>query len=233
MNRAGGLSRFLVVALLLASTAVAPRLAGAAGFPAPNGRVNDFAGVLDQSTRAALQGIISDTEQKTASEIAVVTVPSLDGMTVEDYAVGLFKAWGIGKKGSDNGVLILVCPAERKMRIEVGYGLEGVLPDGLSGEVIRQQFTPAFKDGNYSRGILEGVGRISEIVRGNHVLTADEIKRAAGARGRAPATVADDAVLRAVHRTRRVRAGCGAADEVDLRRALGRHLRRHPGNRWR
>ena len=147
-----------------------------AAFPSPQGRVNDFAGVLDATSRAAVQAIVDDTERATTAEIAVVTVASLDGMDVERYAEGLFRTWGIGKKGVDNGVLVLVCPAERTMRIEVGYGLEGVLPDGLAGAVIRRQFTPAFRDGDYSRGMLEGVRRVAEIVRANHVLTPEELR---------------------------------------------------------
>ena len=175
MNSRAGWSKAIGVWGVLLWLALWPGSADAA-FPSPQGRVNDFAGVLDASTQAALQGLIQDTEQKTGAEIAVVTVPSLDGMTVEQYAEGMFRAWGIGKKGHDNGVLVLVCPSERKMRIEVGYGLEGVVPDGLAGEIVRTRFTPAFKDGNYSRGVLEGVGRISEIVRANHVLTPEELR---------------------------------------------------------
>ena len=150
-----------------------------AALPAPQGRVNDFARVLDDATRWALQSLIDETEQQTTAEIAVVTVPSLDGMTAEAYASGLFTAWRIGKNGPDNGLLVLVCPGERVMRIEVGYGLEGVLPDGLSGAVIRDHFTPKFKDGDYAGGILAGVRRLSEIVRANHVLTPEELRQMA------------------------------------------------------
>jgi uncharacterized protein len=160
------------VALLLAVSSVPVR----AAFPTPQGRVNDFAGVLDAPTRAQLQQVVDDVEQATTAEVAVVTVASLDGMDIERYADGLFRTWGIGKKGVDNGVLVLVCPAERKMRIEVGYGLEGVLPDGLTGAVIRQQFTPAFREGDYARGVLDGVTRLAAIVRANHVLTPEELR---------------------------------------------------------
>lgn len=153
----------------------------AADFPSPQGRVNDFAGVLDEATEAALRAMIDLAERDAKAEIAVVTVGSLEGLTVEQYAEGLFRAWGIGKAGADNGVLVLVCPLERAMRIEVGYGLEGVLPDGLAGSIIRQQFTPAFKDGDYARGLIEGVRRVTEIVRAHHVLTAEELARMAAA----------------------------------------------------
>jgi uncharacterized protein len=98
-------------------------------------------------------------------------------MPVEEYANKLFQAWGIGKKGKDNGVLVLVAPVERRIRIEVGYGLEPILPDGLAGEIIRVNFTPAFKSGNYALGITQGTRRIAAIVAANHTLTADERRR--------------------------------------------------------
>jgi uncharacterized protein len=148
-----------------------------AAFPKPAGYVNDGAGVLDAKTRTELGALLRDVEQQTTAEIALVTVPSLDGMTVEEYANRLFKEWGIGKKGHDNGVLVLVAPTEHKMRIEVGYGLEPVLPDGLSGEIIRTSFLPRFKEDAYARGIRDGLTRVAAIVRANHTLTADERRR--------------------------------------------------------
>lgn len=141
-------------------------VAWAVNFPSPQGRVNDFAGVLDAGTKAALEAIIQEVDQKTTAEIAVVTVQSLEGLTVEDYANRLFQKWGIGKKGKDNGVLLLVAIQDRKMRIEVGYGLEALLPDGLAGEILREQLRPAFKSGNYSKGILDGVHSVAQIIEG-------------------------------------------------------------------
>lgn len=133
-----------------------------AAFPTATGYVTDAAHVLDAPAGNTLTTLADDLEQQTTAELAVVTVPSLDGMTVEEYANKLFQAWGIGKKGHDNGVLVLVAPGERKMRIEVGYGLEPVLPDGLAGEIIRTNFTPAFANGDYaqaSRRALSGSPR--------------------------------------------------------------------------
>lgn len=168
-------TRAAAIALLCAWLLPAP--AAADGFPPPQGRVNDFAGVLDEATEAALRGMVDAVERDVQAEVAVVTVASLDGRTVEDYARGLFEAWGIGKKGADNGVLVLVCPPERRMRIEVGYGLEAVLPDGLAGFIIRQQFTPAFREGDYGRGLTDGVKRVTEIVRANRPMTAEELRQ--------------------------------------------------------
>ena len=104
-----------------------------AAFPRPSGHVNDFAGVLTADDRAYLENFLRSVERDTTAEVVVVTVTSLDGMTIEEYANRLFADWGIGTKARDNGVLLLVAPAERQVRIEVGYGLEGSLPDGLAG----------------------------------------------------------------------------------------------------
>ncbi len=148
-----------------------------AALPKPSGYVNDFAGILDAPTRAALEQRLKDVEARTSSEIAVATVTSLDGMSIEEYANRLFKEWGVGQEKTDNGVLILVAPNEREMRIEVGYGLEGVLPDGLAGEIRDEQFLPRFRDNDYAGGIRDGVGRIADIVGKNQVLTPEELAR--------------------------------------------------------
>jgi uncharacterized protein len=151
--------------------------ASAQELPKPAGHVNDFAGILDEPTRAALDQRLREVEAKTSSEIAVATIKSLDGMSIEEYANRLFKEWGVGQEKTDNGVLIVVAPNEREMRIEVGYGLEGVLPDGLAGEIRDEQFLPAFRNDDYAGGIRDGVGRIADIVEKNQVLTAEELAR--------------------------------------------------------
>jgi len=149
----------------------------AQSLPKPAGRIADLANVIDAATEADLDRRLDELEQKTSSEIAVVTVSSLDGTPVEDYAVRLFKEWGIGQAKSDNGVLVLVAPNEREMRIEVGYGLEGVLPDGLAGEIIRDQFIPRFRDNDYNGGIRDGVSRVIDVVEKQQVLTAEELAK--------------------------------------------------------
>jgi uncharacterized protein len=140
--------------------------------PAHVGKVNDFAEVLDASQRATLETELADLERATSAEVAVVTMDTLGGRTVEDYATDLFNTWGIGKKDRDNGVLILVAVQDRAMRIEVGYGLEGILPDGLAGAVIRETFLPRFRNDDYRTGLLEGTARVIAIVRRNETLTA-------------------------------------------------------------
>ncbi len=132
--------------------------------PRPQGPINDFAGILSPEIESELGQAIVRVERQTSAETALVTVTSLEGRTVEGYAEELFKEWGIGKKGKDNGVLILVAPGERKMRIEVGYGLEPILPDGLCGEIIREDFIPSFKNNDFPGGIRRGTLRILEII---------------------------------------------------------------------
>ena len=143
--------------------------------PRPAGRVTDLANVIDAATEAALDRRLDELEQKTSSEVAVVSVPSLNGVPVEDYAVQLFKEWGIGQAKNDNGVLVLVAPNEREMRIEVGYGLEGILPDGLAGQIIRENFIPRFRDNDYNGGIRDGVARVADVVEKQQVLNAEEL----------------------------------------------------------
>jgi uncharacterized protein len=149
----------------------------AQNLPKPAGRITDLANIIDSATESELDSRLDELERKTSSEVAVVTVPSLDGVPVEDYSVRLFKAWGIGQAKTDNGVLVLVAPNEREMRIEVGYGLEGILPDGLAGQIIRENFTPRFRDNDYSGGIRDGVGRVIDVVEKQQVLTPEELAR--------------------------------------------------------
>jgi uncharacterized protein len=136
-----------------------------AAFPRPDGYVNDFAAVLTDDDEAYLEGYLRTLETDTSAEVAIVTVTSLDGMTIEEYANRLFADWGIGTKHLDNGVLVLVAPGDRAVRIEVGYGVEEILPDGLAGEIIRSDMVPEFKAGNLRRGIGRGVDRIARILR--------------------------------------------------------------------
>ncbi len=140
------------LALVLASFALAFATAVAAELPKPTGPVNDFAGVLSDAAERELTELLRSLESETTAEIAVATVASLEGLPIEEYATKLFNAWGVGQAGKDNGVLVVVDPTSRSMRIEVGYGLEAILPDGLAGSIIRRDFGPAFKAGDYDAG---------------------------------------------------------------------------------
>jgi uncharacterized protein len=123
----------------------------------PTGYVNDFAGVLSAETKQQLETRLSSLDASTSAQVSVVTIKNLGGDTVEDYANKLFADWGIGQKGKDNGVLLLVAVDDREMRIEVGYGLEGALTDAESSWIIRDKITPRFKEGNYDQGVIDGV----------------------------------------------------------------------------
>jgi uncharacterized protein len=136
-----------------------------ATFPASRGYVSDFANVLDDETTRTLILQLRALEQDTTAEIAVVTVSSLGELSLEDYAVQMFKEWGVGQKGKNNGILVLIVPSTHDMRIEVGYGLEGDLPDGLAGEIARTNFMPKFKTGDISGGVRDGVARLVAVVR--------------------------------------------------------------------
>jgi uncharacterized protein len=129
-------------------------------FPELTGRVVDQANVLPAPTRSALDTKLADLENKSGIQLVVATVASLEDNDVETYANQLFRAWKLGDKPKNNGVLLLVAPKERKVRIEVGYGLEGVLTDALSNVIITNQIVPKFKAGDFSGGIERGVDGI-------------------------------------------------------------------------
>ena len=126
----------------------------------PSGYVNDFAHIFKAETITSLNTELTNFRNKTTSEISVVTVPSLGDETIESYAPKLFKEWGIGQAKQDNGVLLLVAPNERVVRIEVGYGLEPVITDIESSHIISDVITPAFKAGDYDKGVIEGTKRL-------------------------------------------------------------------------
>ena len=126
-------------------------------FPEPVGYVNDFANIISEDYQIKLNQIITELHQKAqGAEVSVVTVQSIEPLPIEEYAVGLFEKWGIGKKGADNGVLFLIALKERKLRIEVGYGLEGALPDGRCGAIRDRFILPYFKQGEFEKGIYFG-----------------------------------------------------------------------------
>lgn len=138
----------------------------------PSGFVNDFAGVLNSEQKQALESKLVQFEKDSSNEIAVAIIKSLEGDTIENFAVELFKDWGIGKKKNDNGVLILVAIDDRQMRIEVGYGLEGALTDAQSYWIINDVMKPAFRNNDYYGGIDQAVDKIMAATRGEYVPSA-------------------------------------------------------------
>ncbi|OGW76076.1 MAG: hypothetical protein A2Z72_01770, partial [Omnitrophica bacterium RBG_13_46_9] len=132
--------------------------------PAYTGYVNDFAGVLSGENKNALTVLAGELERKTTAQIAIVIINTVRPWDIEDYAVKLFEKWGIGRKNRDNGVLLLVALRDRKVRIEVGYGLEGAIPDAIAKIIINDYILPSFKAGNYNTGIAKGAVAIAKLV---------------------------------------------------------------------
>ena len=129
-------------------------------FPALTGRVVDTAKLIDAATEGRLDGMLAAHEAATTDQVVVVTLPSLGGMAVEDFGYQLGRSWGIGQRGKNNGVLLIVSRDDRKLRIEVGYGLEGKLTDADAAVIINQTITPAFKRNDYAGGIEQGAAAI-------------------------------------------------------------------------
>lgn len=157
-----------------------PLLAQAAelAYPALSGRIVDGAALLAPEARARIEAKLKAHEEKTSDQLVVATVPSLQGVSVEDFANGLFRFWKLGDKARNNGVLLLIAPNERKLRIEVGYGLEGALTDALSKVIISTAIAPKFKTGDFAGGVEAGVDAILAILTGD----AEEWQRRAAIR---------------------------------------------------
>jgi uncharacterized protein len=168
--------RSAAAVIVTAATLFLPDLTAAKPPPRPDGPVADYANILDQSARADLDRLCRELEKSGKGVLAVATVPSLEGESIEQYGIELVTAWEIGHKGKDDGVLLLIAPNERKVRIEVGYGLEGKLPDGRCGAIIRDYITPAFKRSDMNGGTLAGARAIAAIMGGRApARSADEV----------------------------------------------------------
>ncbi len=159
------MQRFLVVAIVSIALLLGGSAVMAQRFPPPQGFVSDFAGIIDPADRAALESRLDKLSEETGAELAVVTVVSLDGDTIEGYAVRLFEDWGIGQAEADNGVLFITSLTDQRVRIEVGYGLEPIITDGRAGRILDRDVLPSFREGNYSAGIMAGAAAIEELIR--------------------------------------------------------------------
>jgi uncharacterized protein len=136
----------------------------AANLPALTGRVVDQANIIPAETRTAIEAKLADLESKSGIQLVVATVGSLDGQEIEPYANTLFRAWGLGQKTKNNGVLLLVAPNQKRVRIEVGYGLEGTLTDALTKVIITNAIAPRFKTGDFGGGIARGVDDVITVL---------------------------------------------------------------------
>lgn len=149
---------------LLAPTILS--LALALDVPPLRGRINDYAGLIPADKARALEERLARFEAETGHQIAVLTIPSLKGDSLEDFSIRVAEAWKIGKKGFDNGAILLIARDDRKLRIEVGYGLEGVMPDAIASRIIREVITPRFRSGDFAGGIEAGVDTILTVTKG-------------------------------------------------------------------
>lgn len=153
-------SRFVLLGLcLLTASAVL-----AAKWPRPTGYVGDYAGVFSGAQKAKLEGVLGRLSRGTGAQIAVVTVPSVEGGDVKGAAVDLFQSWGIGQKGKDNGVLFLCSVDDRRVEVEVGYGLEGILPDAKVGRILDQFVIPLFRQGDLAGGLTQGAAFTATLI---------------------------------------------------------------------
>ena len=158
-----------LAAVLLAGLLFLAPNARPADVPFLTGRVNDTAGMLSAETALRLGTILKQHEDSTGNQVVVLTVPALDGETVEGFAVRVMETWKLGTAEHDNGVLLLVARDDRAVRIEVGYGLEGDLPDITCGEIIRNDVLPRFKEGDFDAGVTAGVQGILSAIAGSYV----------------------------------------------------------------
>jgi uncharacterized protein len=171
---------------------IAFAVAFAADVPYLSGRVVDDAEILRPATREAIAGRLAAHEQKTTNQVAVLTIPTIGDEGIEEFATRVFGTWRLGQRGKDNGVLVVVVPNDRKLRIEVGYGLEGTLTDAAAGRIIRNVMTPAFKAGDFDKGVFDGVDAIVGQLEGtNDVAKIADVPAPARSSGGFPMRIDD------------------------------------------
>jgi len=142
------------------------QIANAISIPkTPGNHVVDLAGIIDNSTEAKINQYLKELEQKTTAQLAILTIPSLEGESIDDFSITVaHDQWKLGQEGKDNGLLLVVSLMEKKYRIEVGYGLEGIIPDSLAGSIGRSYLVPFFKKGDYSNGIFAASTVLANII---------------------------------------------------------------------
>ncbi len=146
--------------------------------PGLKGRVNDHGNMLSSSTEAQLEAVLKDLEQTDSTQIVVLTIPSLEGDSIEDFSIRVADKWKIGQEKKDNGAILIISKNDRALRIEVGYGLEGKLTDLVSGRIIQYVIVPCFKRGDFDGGVISGIQAMIQAVRGE--FKADQIPAGSG-----------------------------------------------------
>jgi uncharacterized protein len=164
------LGRLKMPVLLLLAFIISAMAFADPTFPKLSGRVVDNANMLSPAVEQKLNAILGQHEKSTSNQVVVATVPDLQGYSIEQYANELAREWGVGQKDKDNGVLLLIAQAERKIRIEVGYGLEGELTDAVTSNIIYSIISPAFKRKAFSQGIEAGVDAILAAIGGSYTM---------------------------------------------------------------
>jgi len=159
----------VLIAPLLCLFWVGSGLGADLAFPPLTGRVVDEAGILSPATRQQVSEISAEAEQRSGAQVVVATVKSLQGVPIEDYGYQLGRHWGIGQKGQNNGIILLIAPLERRVRIEVGYGLEGRMTDAQSRVIIENVIRPRFRTGDFNDGVLAGTMAITQVVTGEAI----------------------------------------------------------------
>lgn len=181
-----------ILAALLAALLVAA-LAGAVlaqNFPALTGRIVDDAGLLSADDRRALEADLKALEEKSTDQLVIYTTRSLQGYPIEDFGYKLGRAWAIGQKDKNNGIILLVAPTERKVRIEIGRGLEPIMTDVLSKLIVENAILPAFRRGDFAAGIKAGVRDIRDVLLGDAEAVRDRARLAAKRPGMDNRTIA-------------------------------------------
>ncbi len=172
---ANGMRAFGIVCLITVGIGVASA-ERVADLPKPTNYVNDFAGVLSPETQESLNALCSQVDHQAHAQIAVVTIKTLDGEPIDDYAVALEEKWKVGRKGTDRGLLFLFAIQDHKYRIEVGYGLEGILPDAKAGDIGRTMI-PALHEGDYDEAVTGGVQQVAQVIAADAGVTLHSVSR--------------------------------------------------------
>ena len=173
-NRRSSIFSVLLLTVF-AAVILAANLVAAPNYPELAGRITDNANLLNAADKAAIEADLQSLEGTSTDQVAVVTVPSLDGYAIEDYGIGLARKWAIGQKDKDNGIVLIVAPNERKVRIEVGRRLEPMMTDTMSELIIQNAILTKFRRGDFSGGIRDGVRDIKAVLLGD----AEEVKHRA------------------------------------------------------
>ena len=206
-----GRGKYKRLIVLLAAVSIllglSSSLVAALEVPGLKARVNDYAGLLTPATASQLEKALLDFEQTQSTQIVVLTVTSLEGESLEDFSIQVAEAWKVGQKDLDNGAILLVAKNDRKIRIEVGYGLEGSLTDMISGRIIRNEIVPAFKAGNFDQGVANGVAAMMSAVKGEY--RAQPVKRQPRGRDSSASFIPFIVFIFLVSQLGRVRRGLG------------------------